>query len=106
MISERDRRLAADQADLDRCFESALATGKTGARDQIVDIRKEELLSAIPWLNRWLLKIELAPRLRAILYQANLKWTAGGLMLMSAACFLIPAYLVYLRTGVRCLFVC
>ena len=64
-------------------LESALATARHESRDQIVDLRKEELLSAIPWINRWLLKIELAPRLRILLYQANLKWTAGGLLLMS-----------------------
>ncbi len=37
--------------------------------------------------------------LAQFLYQANVKWTAGGLLLMSVACFVIPAYLVYLRTG-------
>ena len=64
-------------------------TANASSDDQIVDIRKHELLSAVPWINRWLLKMELAPRLRSLLYQANLKWTAGGLLLMSAACFLI-----------------
>jgi tight adherence protein B len=78
---------------------SALAVGTRQLEDQIVDIRKHELLSAVPWINRWLLKIELAPRLRSTLYQANVKWTAGGLLLMSAACFVIPSYLLYLRTG-------
>jgi tight adherence protein B len=78
---------------------AALATGKHAAPDQIVDIRKEELLSALPLLNRWLMKLEVAPRLRTILYQADLNWTAGGLILMCAACFAIPAYLIYLRTG-------
>ena len=78
---------------------SALAVGSRELEDQMVDIRKHELLSAIPWINRWLLKIELAPRLRVTLYQANVNWTAGGLLLMSAACFVIPSYLVYLRTG-------
>ena len=79
-------------------LESALATAKPETRDQLVDIRKNELLSAVPWINRWLLKIELGPRLRILLYQANLKWTAGGLLLMSTTCFVIPAYLIYLRT--------
>ena len=78
---------------------SALAVGTRQLEDQIVDIRKHELLSAVPWINRWLLKIELAPRLRSTLYQANVKWTAGGLLLMSLACFVIPSYLLYLRTG-------
>lgn len=79
---------------------AALSTSKLSPADQIVDIRKEELLSAVPWLNRWLLQLEVAPRLRTLLYQADLKWTAGGLILMSISCFVIPAYLVYLRTHV------
>jgi tight adherence protein B len=78
---------------------AALSTTKLAPSDQIVDVRKEELLSAVPWLNRWLLKLELAPRLRTLLSQADLNWTAGSLLLMSAACFVIPAYLLYLRTG-------
>jgi tight adherence protein B len=80
-------------------LQSALATKTSEGRDQVVDIRKKELLSSIPWMNRWLLKIELAPRLHRLLYQANLKWTAGGLILLSALCFVIPSYLIYLRTG-------
>jgi tight adherence protein B len=78
---------------------AALAGGKRELQDQLVDIRKQELLSAVPWINRWLLTVEIAPRLRSTLYQANVKWTVGGLLLMSMACFLVPAYLVYLRTG-------
>jgi tight adherence protein B len=81
-------------------LQAALATGNRVPADQIVDIRKVELLSAVPFLNRWLLRLELAPRLRTLLYQADLKWTAGGVILMSTACFVIPAYLLYLRTGV------
>ena len=78
---------------------AALSTAKLAPSDQIVDIRKEGLLSAVPWLNRWLLKLEVGPRIRSLLYQANVNWTVGGLLLLSAACFLIPAYLIYLRTG-------
>ena len=81
-------------------LQAALATGNRVAVDQIVDIRKEELFSAVPLLNRLLLRLEIAPRLRTLLYQADLQWTAGGLILMSVACFVIPAYLLYLRTGV------
>jgi tight adherence protein B len=80
-------------------LQAALVTGKRTQADQIVDIRKEELFSALPLLNRWLLKLELAPRLRMLLYQANVNWTAGGLILMSIASFVIPGYLIYLRTG-------
>jgi tight adherence protein B len=79
-------------------LESALATDRKTGDDQLVDIRKQELLSAVPWINRLLTRIELAPRVSALLYQANVKWTAGGMILMSLACFAFPAYLIYLRT--------
>jgi tight adherence protein B len=80
-------------------LESVLATNRSDSRDQMVDIRKTELLSAVPWVNRWLLSMELAPRLRILLLQSNLSWTAGRLLFMSLFCFVIPGYLVYLRTG-------
>jgi tight adherence protein B len=81
-------------------LDAALASGRTNSTDQVVDVRRDDLLSAIPWINRWLLKIELAPRLRTLLYQANLKWTTSVLLLLSVTCFVISAYLVYMRTGV------
>jgi tight adherence protein B len=80
-------------------LQSALAVGQARTSDPIVDIRKSELLSSVPWMNRLLLKFEVAPSLRTLLYQANVKWTAGGLLLISIACFIFPAYLIYLRTG-------
>jgi tight adherence protein B len=80
-------------------LESALATSSRKSGDQIVDIRKQELLSAVPLLNRLLLKLEIAPQLRIILYQADLRWTAGGLLLMSLTAFMLFAYMVYLRTS-------
>ncbi|HTY83873.1 MAG TPA: type II secretion system F family protein [Silvibacterium sp.] len=80
-------------------LQAALTAADPEPPDPIVDVRKEELLSAVPMLNRMLLKLELAPRLRHLLYQANLKWTAGGLILMSLTFFLIPAYLFHLKTG-------
>jgi tight adherence protein B len=83
---------------LARLASTLAAGGKENSSDEIVDLRRQELFSAVPWLNRWLLRLEIAPRLRTLLYQANLKWTVGLVLLMSLACFLIPAYLVYLRT--------
>jgi tight adherence protein B len=80
-------------------LESALATSSRQTKDQIVDIRKDELLSAVPWINRWLVKMELAPQLRLWIYQANLGWTVGGLILMTVACFVLFGYLAYARTG-------
>jgi tight adherence protein B len=78
-------------------LDSALATESQETRDQIVNLRKTELLSAVPWINRQLMNFDLAPKLRTLLYQANLNWTAGGLMVMCAMLFIIPAYLIYAR---------
>jgi tight adherence protein B len=73
--------------------------GKEKIREHIGDLRKNAMLSAIPWMNRWLQRFELAPRVRLLLYQAEVKWTTGGLLLMCAACFTISTYLIDLRTG-------
>lgn len=70
----------------------------SAANVPFIDFRKKVVFSAIPWMNRWLLKIELAPRLRTLLSQADLKWTVGGVFLMCAVCFAVPAYIVHLRT--------
>jgi tight adherence protein B len=80
-------------------FDSALASDSPKPRAPIVDFRKSELLSAIPWINHRLLKIDLVPKLQSLLNQANLKWTVGALLLMCAACFALPAYLIDLQTG-------
>lgn len=80
-------------------LESAIAVGKPEMADLIVDVRKNDVMSTIPWLDRALTKMELAPRIRRFLYQANVKWTVGQLALFCGLCAVIPAYLVYLRTG-------
>jgi tight adherence protein B len=79
---------------------AALSGNGMHTGDLIVDVRKDEILSAVPWINRLLLRLEIAPRLKALLYQSGVKWTAGALLLMSATCFVVIAYLVYLRTDV------
>jgi tight adherence protein B len=78
-------------------LDSALATDSPEERDQRVDLRKNELLSSIPWLNRKLLQFELAPRLQTLLYQADIKWNAGVLLSLCGLCFVIGASLIDLR---------
>jgi len=64
----------------------------------IIDFRKTETFSTIPWLNKILSRIDLIPRLQKILNQAEVKWTPGALLLMCVACFAVPGCLVKLRT--------
>ena len=77
----------------------SILLSKAHQGDEAVDIRRSELLSTIPWLNRWLQEIHLFPRLRLMLYQADLKWTVGGLILMTLFSLVIASNLVFWRTG-------
>jgi len=79
---------------------SALATERVVSSEVLVDLRKSEMLSAVPMIHRWLTGIKIAPRLHTLLNQASLKWTAGRLMLMCLATGILPAYAVYLKTRI------
>ncbi len=78
-------------------LDSALANDQTQSAEKVIDFRKSDIFSALPLLNKTLQKMDLAPRLRSLLAQANLKWTAGTLILMSLVCFAATAYLIHLR---------
>lgn len=81
-------------------LEALLAVkGATKEEEELIDIEKRELLSSIPLLNRFLLGLEIAPKLRRVLYQANVKWTPGGFLLMSFALWMLGTYAFYLRTN-------
>ena len=79
-------------------LDSALATDDDDVdRNKDVNLRKNDMISAIPWVNRKLQEFELAPILHTLLYQADLKWNAGTLVAGCVLCFAFPAYLTYLR---------
>jgi tight adherence protein B len=88
--SEKKQAIAA--------LDSAIGNASRGARQAIINFRKSELVSSIPWLNRKLEKLDVVPRIRKTLAQAEVKWTPGALILMSIACFAIPGYLIKMRT--------
>lgn len=91
--SEREKRTLAR-------LDAVLATDTPGHKDELVDVMKHELFSAIPFLNRILLRLEVMPKLRRLLYQANLKWTPGGLLILAVTVYVFAAYLIWLKTGV------
>jgi tight adherence protein B len=94
--AEASQRTKQTLANLD----SALASNLPQLHELTMDLRKNERLSAVPWINRWLQQIELAPRIRLLLQQADLNWTTGRLLVMMAICFIIPCYLFFLRSHV------
>ena len=67
--------------------------------DESLNVRRAEQLSTLPWLNALLLKLDFTSSLRLLLNQADVKWTVGKLLLISAAMVCIGGYLVHLRTG-------
>ena len=79
-------------------LDSALATDDDEKdRNKNVNLRKSEMISSIPWINRKLQEYDLASTLHTLLYQADLKWNAGTLVAGCLFCFALPAYLTYLR---------
>jgi len=89
---------AAQQAkQIQSSLETALAIEGVNTEDPVLNFRKTDRVSAIPWLHRTLLKSELAPQINRLIHQANLSWTPGGLLSGSALCFVIPSYLLSLR---------
>ena len=68
--------------------------------ERTTDIRKaHRRLSAIPWLNHWLTKLNLAPVSSLYLYQAGVTQTLGTLVLTSIAGFCFLGYVLDLRLG-------
>jgi len=63
-----------------------------------LDVRVEDTFSSLPWLDQLLHKVNLAPQLRLLLRQADLKWNVGKLVLLCLLTGLGCGYLVYLRT--------
>jgi tight adherence protein B len=75
-------------------LESAVAAVSPETHEQSADFRKSEVLSAVPWIDRWLAGVDVVPRLRLLMGQAHVNWTVGKLLLFSATGFAVPAYLI------------
>ncbi len=59
--------------------------------------KTQQKLSAVPWVNSILSKVDFVPRMQRLIKEADLKWTVGSLFLMSLAAFAFAGYLLYLR---------
>src|SRR5438105_655086 len=68
-------------------------------QEENISVRREEKLGNIPWLDSLLRRLNLAEKLQLLLYQAELNWSPGRVILTALALGIIAAYLVYMRTG-------
>jgi tight adherence protein B len=78
-------------------LDTAIGT-QVAAGAAVINFRRSELVSAIPWLNKRMENLKLIPRLRKMLAQAEMTWTPGTLLLLCMVSFVVPAYLIYLRS--------
>jgi tight adherence protein B len=67
--------------------------------EETTDIRREEPAGKIVWLNRWMVKLNLASRSRLLLYQADVKTPPERLLLISLTSWMVAAGAIYLRVG-------
>jgi tight adherence protein B len=68
--------------------------------DALADIRRQrQTLSAIPWINGWLARMNLATACSLYLYQAGMTQSIGTLLLSSVAGMAGATILLYLRFG-------
>ncbi|MEX2260523.1 MAG: type II secretion system F family protein [Bryobacteraceae bacterium] len=79
--------------------DSIAAAGPRNVPDDVLDVRRKELFSNVTWINEFLNRIEVAPKLRLLLHQANMNWTVSRLMLLQVNAAAVTGYAVYLRTA-------
>jgi tight adherence protein B len=68
-------------------------------QDEGIGLIREELLSSIPWMNRWLQRQDFFARLRKYLKQADLQWTITKLVAMSVAAWVVAGAALFFRTN-------
>jgi tight adherence protein B len=72
----------------------------TDQEETAADIqRPPQRLTASPWLNRWLARMNLAAKASLFLYQANVKTTLGSLVLASLTLSAVLGYAWYWQSG-------
>jgi tight adherence protein B len=65
--------------------------------ESAIDLRQEERLSRVPWLNHILVRMDVAARLRLLLQQAGMTQTVGSLLMMGLLLWIGATCLLYLR---------
>ncbi len=59
-------------------LDSVSPASKLAAVDEVAMLKREELLSSIPWFDRWLRSLDLFGRLRMLLLQGGPQLDGGG----------------------------
>ena len=86
------------QKDFAARLEAVTVALRRKPHDEGLSILREEMLSSIPVINRWLLKLDLFPKFQRVLGQSELKWTLTGLALRCLGTAVVAAGGAYFRT--------
>jgi tight adherence protein B len=76
-----------------------VAAPQSEAAESRLELRRVERLSGVQWLDDLLRRVDFSDQLKLLLYQADLNWTVGKLLLAAAALAFIASYAAYWRTG-------
>lgn len=68
-------------------------------KEEGADLKKDQSLSAVPWLNKILQEWQLSALVKTMLYQANIGWTPGKFMLIVVLMFFASFTLTWLKAS-------
>src|SRR4029077_18402107 len=80
-------------------LDSISLAAERSPQDEGIGLVREELLSSMTWMNRWLQSQDVFVGLRKMLTQADMQWTIMGLLLMSAGSLAVAGAAVFIRTN-------
>lgn len=70
----------------------------TKRKEESTDLKKDQTLSTVPWLNKILQEWQLSALVKTMLYQANIGWTPGRFMLIVLLMSFASFTLAWLKT--------
>jgi tight adherence protein B len=96
LMSGRDK---ASKQTIQRLERIRLGPQNPDTIEEPLSIRREDVLSQFPLLDQLLQKMDVAPKLKLLLYQAEVNWSVEKLLLLCIGGGGLTAGLVYYRTG-------
>ena len=94
LLSQADerRRILHDR------FDAVIMATKKRPHEDRLNLMREEVLSALPLLDRWLRRIDLLPWLQRLLMQSQVGWSLASFLGWSLGLALVVGWLAFLRT--------
>ncbi len=85
------------------------AVGPGGRAESPIDLRKQDIASSVPWVDRLLIRLDVVTKIRDLLHQADLNWAPASFLARCFVFWLVVAGGIFLWRGLivaACLFGC